>query len=520
MLPGELLAVWKRKGVIWPRYSRLSKDDLAVAASLIEAYKNHVGKKKNVVKGFVDELEDEGYEYRFVRGLAFILDKRSVFKCTETLNPTDLRRRIFQASAKLGFPTTHEKRKGIIETLAAELKLPPQAVEEGLYADLDSELILEKFDAPSALELLEDYNLSLTQTLLFDSTELSFTASGNWQRIFYTIKRLGLIYDVSKNGEFHVKVDGPASLFKLTRRYGTATAKLLPVIIANKEWTVEAKILWKYTNEICNFKIESWKHRYLLKKPQVQAVTYDSVVEEDFAVRFDALKSGWSLKREPEPVPTGRQVIIPDFSVEREGIKVYLEVVGFWTLEYLLRKMEKLKKVDVDMLVAVNESLACDKLPDWKHTKLNVMYYRDKIPLQPVLRYLEEAFHETKEKQTDFVKNLPVTFTEPIVNLEEFASRIGVSLEALKTALTEKPPKGYTLTTTSLVSKEKIENANMKIIEKLGQTGRLPLTEAAKIIETEGIPDTTSILQNLGYKITWHGISPEKAEITRPASTQ
>jgi hypothetical protein len=314
-----------------------------------------------------------------------------------------------------------------------------------------------------------------------------------------------------------VKIDGPASLFKLTRRYGTAIARLLPVVVAGSEWVVEAKILWKYTNEICDFKIESWKHRYLLKKPQVQAVTYDSVVEEDFAVRFDALKSGWSLKREPEPVPTGRQVIIPDFSLEREGIKVYLEVVGFWTLEYLLRKMEKLKKVDVDMLVAVNESLACDKLPDWKHTKLNVMYYRDKIPLQPVLHYLEEAFHETKEKQTDFVKNLPVTFTEPIVNLEEFASRIGVSLEALKTALTENPTKGYILTTTSLVSKEKIENANMKIIEKLGQTGRLPLTEAAKIIETEGIPDTTSILQNLGYKITWHGISPEKAEITARA---
>jgi hypothetical protein len=57
-------------------------------------------------------------------------------------------------------------------------------------------------------------------------------------------------------------------------------------------------------------------------------------------------------------------------------------------------------------------------------------------------------------------------------------------------------------------------------IEKLGQVGRLPLEEATKIIETEEITDTTTVLQNLGYKITWHGISPEKAEITRPASTQ
>lgn len=517
MLPSEFLAVWKRKGNIWPRYARATEDNLKVASSLIKAYKDHVGEKKSVLKAFSGELEDEGHEYRFVRGLAYLLDRKGTFKCNDKINPIELRRRIFQVTEKFGLATTPERRNIIIETVASELKITRQIVDELLYADLDSELVLEKFDPPTPDELLKEYNLSLTQTLLFDSTELSFTASGNWQQIFYAVKRLGLIYEVYKDGRFWVKIDGPASLFKLTRRYGTATAKLLPVIIANPEWTVEAKILWRYTNEICSFKIESWKHRSMLKSPQQPTVSYDSIVEQDFAQQFQGLKTGWHLKREPEPVPAGKQVIIPDFSLEREGIKVYIEIVGFWTLEYMLRKIEKLKKIEANMLVAVNENLVCEKLANLeKNTQLNIIYYHDKIPLAPVLRHLEGALQNVHATQTGFLKNLPVIFTEPVVNYDEFAARIGVSTEAVKAALTEKPPEGYTMMPNSLVRKDKLEQISKKIEEQLSRTGRLPLPDAIRIIETEGVTDATKSLETLGYKIVWRGINAEKAEVTKP----
>jgi hypothetical protein len=513
LLPSELLAVWKRKGTILPRYARLNEENLKVAGALIEAYKRHIGEKKSVLKEFVGELEDEGFEYRFVRGLSFLLDRRSIFKCNERINPLELRRKIYQASAKLGLPTNSQQRVRMMETVAVELNATLEEVEQFFYADLETELILNKFDPLLPKDLLEEYNLSLTQTLLFDSIELSFSASGNWQSIFFAIKRLGLIYDASKNGRFWVKIDGPASLFKLTRRYGTAIAKLLPVIVANPEWTVEAKILWRYTNEICTFKVESWKHGALLKRPELSPVSYDSAIEEDLALRFEALKSGWRLKREPEPVLAGRQVIIPDFSLEKEGVKIYLEVVGFWTLEYLLRKIEKLKKVEVPMLVMVNENLACEKLAHLnEHEQLNVIYYQDRIPLAPILRYLSGAFHEVHARQANFVKDLPVSFEEPVVNFEEFAARIGVSVEAVKTALAEKPPPDYIVLPNSLVRKDKLEEIRGKIELYAGSTGRLPLSDAVKIVETEGVADATPVLEVLGYRILWHGISPEKAE--------
>ncbi len=516
MLPGDLLAVWKRKGIIWPRYARFSDENLEVASALIEAYKRHVGEKKRVLKEFVGELEDGGFEYRFVRGLSFLLDRRSVFKCNDKINPVDLRRRIYQASAKSGLPTRPEQRARMVEAVASAFGVTVEEVEVFFYADLETELILDRFEPLPPKELLEEYNLSLTQTLLFDSTELSFSVSGNWQNIFYAIKRLGLIYEVSRNGRFWVKLDGPASLFKLTRRYGTAVAKLLPVIVANSEWTVEAKILWKYTNELCNFKVESWKHKALLKRPELAPVSYDSAVEEDFALRFEALKSGWRLKREPEPVLAGKQVMIPDFSLEREGVKVYLEVVGFWTLEYLLRKIEKLKKVSVPMLVAVNESLACEKLARLeKYAQLNVIHYRDRIPLTPILRYLDEAFSGVHARQAGFVKGLPVVFMEPVVSFEEFAARVGVSVEAVKTALTENPPPDYAVLSNSLVRGDKLEEIGKKIEAQMRSTGRLSFSDAVKIAETEGVADATRVLEVLGYKVLWRGISGEKAEVIK-----
>jgi predicted nuclease of restriction endonuclease-like RecB superfamily len=489
---------------------------LEVAGSLIEVYKSSMGKKKSFVKEFVDEIEQKGYDYRFVRGLSLLLDRRSRFKCGDKIDSIDLRRRIFQAAAKLGLPTTLGQRKLIIEAVAQELKVTGETVEEFLYADLDTELILEAFEPLQPIELLQEYNLSLTQTLLFDSTEVIFTSSSNWQKIFYSVKRLGLIYEAYQDRGFWVKVDGPASLFKLTRRYGTAIAKLLPVIVASSGWTVEAKILWKYTNEICSFRIESWKHGALLRKPLLSTMTFDSSVEEDFASRFQAFSSGWVLKREPEPVLAGKQVLVPDFSLEKEGIKVYLEIVGFWTVEYLLRKMEKLKKVDVEMLVLVNENLACEKLTSLeKHGRLNIIYYQDKISLAPILRYLEEAFREVKARQTGFVKDLQVVFTEPVVDYEEFAGRIGVSAEAVKAALIEKQPQGYVAMRDELVRNDVLERVRKGIEEHIDQKGQLCYSDAVKTVEAVGVKDATTILEMLGYKIVWRGISGERAEVVR-----
>ena len=522
MLPNTLLSVWKRKGEILPRYAKPSSSNIEATNFLIEAYKSHIGEKKKVLKSLVTELEDKGYEYRFVRALSLLLDRKSTFICQCKVNPVDLRRKIFQATEQFGLPTTSENRQKILQITAAKMALSVEEVEENFYSDLDSELILEKFAPPSASELLSEYNLSLTQTLLFDATELNFTTSGNWQDLFHAIKKYSLIYEVYKDNGLWVKIDGPASLFKLTRRYGVGIAKLLPIIVANSEWTVKAKILWRFTNEICDLKLESQKHASLLKKQQPPTLTYDSSTEEDFASKFKALTTGWELKREPEPVIADRYVIIPDFSLEKAGIKIYLEIVGFWTEAYLHRKIQKLKQVEAKMLLLVNEALACEKLSSLdKRPQLDLIYYRNKISMAPILRYLETKFENVKSKEINLLEGLAIRFTEPIVDFKEFATRIGVSSEAARTFLTVNPPPNHVALADILVNKEKLQQIDDRIKLAIGQSGKLPLKDAARIIEEEGIDESTNVLTMLGYRIKWHGINSEQAEVSKnPANSE
>jgi len=516
-----LLLAWRRKGEIQPRYAKPSRSNDAAANFLIQAYKTHVGEKKKALKSIVSELEDKGYEYRFVRALSLLLDRRSTFVCVSKVDPFKLRRKIFQITERFGVATTVEKRRKILEIAASEMALSLEAVEEYFYADLDAELVLEKSDLPSALELLGAYNLGLTQTLLFGATELNFTASGNWQNLFHAIKKFGLIYDVYRENGLWIKIDGPASLFKLTRRYGVGIAKLLPIIVASPEWTVRAKVLWRFTNEICDFKIDSQKHSSLLKKPFSPTLTYDSYIEEDFASKFKASNSGWVLKREPEPVTAGKHVIIPDFSLEKAGIKIYLEIVGFWTQEYLLRKIKKLNQVETKMLLLVNEALACEKLATLqKRPQLDLIYYRNKIPLAPILRHLETEFEDVKSAEIKFLKGLKIRFTEPIVDFAGFATKTGVSTEAAREFLLDNSPCGYVALADVLVSNEKLLQIGEKIKGASCQSRKLLLKEATKIIEEEGVDDFANVLVELGYKIRWRGIDSEQAEVYRESENR
>ena len=516
MLPSNLLSVWKRKGEIQPRYAKSSSSNEEAANILIEEYKSHIGEKKKVLKSLVADLEDKGYEYRFVRALSLLLDRKSTFICQCKVDPVDLRRKIFQATEQFGLPTTSQNRRKILDIVASKMALAVEEVEKDFYSDLDGELLLEKFSAPSASDLLGEYNLSLAQTLLFDATELSFTASGNWQDLFHAIKKFGLIYEVYQDNGLWVKIDGPGNLFKLTRRYGVGIAKLLPIIVANSEWTIRAKVLWRFTNEICDFKLESQKHSSLLKKQRLPTLSYDSSIEEDFASKFQALTTGWTLKREPEPVSAGKQVIIPDFSLEKASIKIYLEIVGFWTEEYLLRKIEKIKQVEVKMLLLVNEALACEKLSALeKRPQLDLIYYRDKISLAPILRYLQTEFEDVKSKEIKLLEGLPIRFTEPVVAFREFADRIGVSAEAARAFLAVSPPSGYVALANILVSNEKLLQIGDKINVAISKSGKMPLKEAARIIEEEGVDHSTNVLTILGYRIRWRGINSEQAEVSK-----
>jgi hypothetical protein len=102
-----------------------------------------------------------------------------------------------------------------------------------------------------------------------------------------------------------------------------------------------------------------------------------------------------------------------------------------------------------------------------------------------------------------------------VVAFREFADRIGVSAEAARAFLAITPPSGYVALADILVSNEKLLQIDDKIRIATSQTAKVPLKEAARIIEEEGVDDSANVLTMLGYRIKWRGIDSQQAEVSK-----
>jgi predicted nuclease of restriction endonuclease-like RecB superfamily len=542
MLPSNLLRARISGGRIRPLYVGIDSDTTALAETITDLYRNGIGKRKGELLERMKALEDEGTDFKLVRGLSTLLERRATFEADTDLNPVEVRKAVFKEASKVR-PSSPEERERVLKDSAMKLGLSPDALEKTLFSDIEDELILREFNPfPSAEVFLKYYNLAVTQTLLFKSLRVEFSASGNWKNIFRDVKRLGLIYSAERDdggggggedGRFKVSLDGPLSLFKMTERYGTSIAKLLPQIMASDSWTIKAEILSRRRGgKVYSFEADSRELKDivtnvgrgvvsndregdLLQRPKPP--TYDSTTEERFARSFLSFGTGWTLRREPEPLIAGTHVLIPDFCFEKDGMKVYLEVVGFWTPEYLARKIEKLGSIaGVDMIIAADENLACSKLDRLKGKAL-VIYYKREVPLKPIIEHLRAKEGSIVSKQVEKLRGEgTITLRGDVISIDEIASQKGVAVTSMRIALQDFKPEAYLRVGGLLISRRKLD----EIDGKLSGIGRL--TDALKIVEACGVKEEGErVLEALGYTSTWEGMEMDKVRISKDkASTK
>jgi hypothetical protein len=187
-----------------------------------------------------------------------------------------------------------------------------------------------------------------------------------------------------------------------------------------------------------------------------------------------------------------------------------MEVAGFWTPDYLRHKLKQLQQLEkVDMIVAANRSNACHQL-DSLSQKLNIIYYKNKIPLQPVIKHLKSREDDLKRDQLKKIQDLELSFEDVIVELEDVARKLGVLKNVVEEFLKNRNLTGYILLGDILIKQDLLK----MIEERLNETIRektLNLKDAINLVEDWGGIKPILILEKLGYRIEWHGIDPQKA---------
>jgi predicted nuclease of restriction endonuclease-like RecB superfamily len=476
----------------------------------------------------LEDLETMGVrDFKTVRGLAAILDRRCTYIVDSKLEPMNTRAIVFEEASRRRICTLEERYQLLLE-FAEKMKASPQDVEESLFKDLEEEQILSSFESVDPSLLVKSYNLSLAQTALLKSVSMEFTASGNWKRIFRDIKRFGLMYSVEKTGGgYIVYLDGPLSLFKMTERYGTSLAKLLPTIVTADTWDFKADLIdRKKNNRILRFEenkntAPEFRSFFLSEEQSV----FDSSVEEKFASKFNSLNTGWTLRREPEPLIAGRHVLIPDFSFEKYGFKIFMEIVGFWTKEYIERKLSKLASLspETEIIIALNENLRCSESRLSEIKAVMVLTYLKEVPIEPIIFHLKSLEAEVEEKQVDQLRKEGFAeFEGEIVNLQEIADTHNVSLQILKRALRDSfSLKRYRMIGDYLLSEPKIESIKKKLEEGFAcsrsrENGTISLGEASRIIESlEVAVSPVEMLSSMGYEIEWNGLDYETSKVKK-----
>jgi hypothetical protein len=301
-----------------------------------------------------------------------------------------------------------------------------------------------------------------------------------------------------------IYLDGAVSLFKMTERYGTALAKLLPTIMKCNKWSFKASILKKTMQEkkIYDFTLDSTTPIFSIE-PDSNLETFDSAIEKEFSLlNFN----GWFSKREPTVLKAGQYAFIPDFSLERNGKKIYVEIIGFWTPEYLKNKIQKINslKEKEDMILLVDKKLACSGS---EFNTDNLIFYDKKIPYLEILKILRKYEEKQVIEDVGKLKNIEIALEGSVINLDEIARMHNVSINALRTVIKQNN-KNYLL-----IGNQLIDNKTLKVIQReLG--GVKKYNEALIIIEKHGIK-SQQIFDMLGYKVKWNGLDPENAEIVK-----
>lgn len=115
-------------------------------------------------------------------------------------------------------------------------------------------------------------------------------------------------------------------------------------------------------------------------------------MEERFFNAFQKHQpSSWTIHRASEVIDLGTTILIPDFTfLHNDGTKALMEIVGFWTPEYLEKKLSKLSEAATsNLIIAISTALKCSptKLAGLHPSK--IVFFKGALNVQDVLAQLD-----------------------------------------------------------------------------------------------------------------------------------
>lgn len=310
------------------------------------------GRRRDIVLEALRRQERRVRDARRLAGLAKVLLDASRFEPAPLADrAAEVRDAVFHARGELWPPVPGDV-DAPYQKAAAGIGMTVREARDALYADRPERRHLARAPRWDGRRLLHRYNLELARAVLLDAVEMTVTARGGWGEIFRAVKLARLMYRIERTDDgYRVTLTGPAAPYVTrTRRYGIRFARVVPALVRAPGWRLDAAIL-RDDRRLAYTIQAGGAIRTRARRPR-----YDSAWEKglaaEFADKIGPERNGWSLIREERPVPVHDDVFLPDFTVRHhDGREALVEIVGFWTPEYLRAKLDKVRRAGLDNLI-------------------------------------------------------------------------------------------------------------------------------------------------------------------------
>jgi len=273
--------------------------------------------------------------------------------------------------------------------VAASLGVTPEDLRGSLFGDLPGERLVGTRAQPlSAVELALRCNLALVQALLFRANIVRIEVEGNTRALVRQAKWRGLICTgIERSGtvDATLELSGPLALFRNTQLYGRALGELVPLLAWCPRFRLRAECV--FSGRRLTLQLRTGDPIFPASPPR----RYDSHLEARFAREFRRLAPAWDVIREPEPISAGSTLIFPDFALQHRSDsrrRWLLEIVGFWTPDYLARKLTLYRSARLsNLILCIDEDRNCAEA-DFPSGAL-VVGFRRQVDAATVVRVVE-----------------------------------------------------------------------------------------------------------------------------------
>ncbi len=360
MLSSELLRFKQNGDYLKPSFIDPSDPRLLhFASALLQLYENGTGSTRGTLDELTSGLLLRQKDLKLARGILKTLSDRAEFSSAGGSSEfPDLRRALFLKSASMLRegrlpPHPEDVRECVFRDFRDEDAGNSPPFRNGIYADLPEQETLERIRKTFPKELLERYNVSLVQSLILHASgltlEIADSDPAKLRRLFRYLKFFRLLADVRlrkppDESRIRLTVDGPASIFENSTKYGLQLASFFPAVCQMEQWKLS-----------CEIRLRQKKKRLVLDSScglRSHYANFSAYIPEEirlFAEHFRSTVPEWEIDSAPDYwKETPQKLVFPDFLFREKhhpgGKEFPMELFHRWHAAQLLERLSFLEQ--------------------------------------------------------------------------------------------------------------------------------------------------------------------------------